>query len=230
MRSRSKFSMFALMLFLCSALVNQVSAKEYHGQQVIALDVPVDFQVEVSDCCSEHDNFLQVSAREDGAFAILTCNTNWDETPELVFQRYYIDIYDSSGSFIQEIAYTCGFDTAIEFQENELIIYFYYNVLTYDLATETFQYYSLPNGDFSSGELFLSLRASTFECGDWTYLCKKALHGYTTLTRTDGSQEQILVSYHGTPITVMSTIICPVIVIFLIFIIRMWYHKSKTNK
>lgn len=225
-----KTAMLAIVLCLISGLPIHGAAKEYHGLQGTVGNLPADFHVVDSDQCSGHENFLQVSAREDGAFAILTCNTNWNETPELVFKRYYVDIYDPSGNFIQELAFTCGFDTAIEYTEKELIIYFYYNVLTYDLEAKTFQYYALSDGDFSSGRLFSSLRASTFECGDWKYQCKKAFFGYTALTRTNGSQKQILVSYTGTPITVTNTIIRPVIVILFILSVRMLYRRHKAKK
>lgn len=211
-----------LTCILIVSLVCPAYAASYDAMTATAIELPADFQVAVSDSCSEHDIFIQAVAREDGSFAVFTYNTDIDNAPELVYKRHYIDLYAPDGSFLKEIAFTCSFESTIELTESELIVYFRDKVLTYHLELDAFTYYTLPDAEFFDSEFHIMRKQSEFECGDWKYECRTSLDGYVQLLRSNTSTNatEVLVDYDGTRINVKNIVLIPAAVIGLTFFFR----------
>lgn len=221
-------SMLALLLV---GLPTIVSAQSFGGIKTTGTyDIPENFNFTVSDTCTGHDNFLQVSVLESGRFALYTKYTDIKMNPDLVYKWTFVDIYDENGIFQEELSFYTEQDLAIELTEESLNIYFFDSVLSYDFFRKVLSGYSIPAGEAIQSGLYASLRESEFDRGGWHYICKRALHGYTALTRENQQQKQVLVSFSGTGVTLMNTAF-PALMIgivgFLLYFLILKKHKKS---
>ena len=217
-------------LFILVFLVTftlRIHAKEFEGKNVSEIDVPDSFEVVFSEHCSGHQNFKQVSPREDGSFAIYAHNTNFDETPELVFKRQYIDVFDPEGNFLYEMSFTSSQHSAIKYTSDSIIVYFYRNILLCDLDTRELTYFAIPEEEMFSSQHFIDLLADEVYSGKWLYKCKTTLDCYTKLTRSDGNYTETLLSYPGTRINLFRLGLPPIILAVTVFFI--WKKRKKRS-
>ena len=168
-------------------------------QRLSEIDLPEDLNFTVNETCSEHTYFLQATANEGGCFAIYSLHVNPNDARDFDFDKVYIDIYNSDGTFSKELSFFTSQGLTVEVDENTINIYFYTSMLVYDLTTQELSHYDIPDGAAENSGKYKRLRSKEFSVGKWTYSCEKgASDGYTKLIRSNGEQTQLLVEMPGT--------------------------------
>lgn len=189
------FFLLLVVLFLLSFPLS-VSASNYHGVTIIGeTTLPADFQFSSSDTCTGHTSFKHATARDDGGYAVCSLYTNAREDLSQVYNKHYVDIYDSNGEFVIELSYCTDLDNAVELTDEFLHIYFQTIIVSYNLNNGSLICYSIPSGATVDNGLLLELRSDTFSAGQWTYVCKGGWTEHTKLVRTNGIETQVLVEY-----------------------------------
>jgi len=195
-----KLLLFVVIFLLIS--MNYVSAFAFNVddiQRLSEIDLPEDLNFTVNETCSEHAYFLQATANEGGCFAIYSLHVNPNDARDFDFDKVYIDIYNSDGTFSKELSFFTSQGLTVEVDENTINIYFYTSMLVYDLTTQELSHYDIPDGAAENSGKYKRLRSKEFTVGKWTYSCEKgASDGYTKLIRSNGEQTQLLVEMPGT--------------------------------
>ena len=230
---------FCIFVFLLPGLLSGCTSNVESVPRLEEIELPTDLNFSVNTTCSKHKTFNQAVADETGIFA--TDSTPLE--PEDVFSDKpalaYIDIYNADGSFMKEICFTTDYSFFIELTSEYLNIYFYNNVLVYNIYTDELDNYSTPEGLATDGGLLTSLSKKSFTSGQWTYTCKRGVGGYTKLFRDDGENDQLIVEMPGTvdhltsiviPGIIMGVFICSVPPIFLYFILKKRKRKNKKTE
>lgn len=221
--------LFAALLLLASNSLF-VSASGFDTIPILeAIDLPQDLDFTVSSVCSGHAYFMQAAADPSGCCAVYSRHVDPDDYSKVDFQKVYIDIYQSDGSFLQELTFKTPFDLAFELEGKYVNIYFYKSVLVYDLTTQELFHYAIPDGAAVNGGLYKQLRSKEFTAGNWVYRCKKGFGGYVKLTRSDGEQVQVLVEMPGTG-DLWTRMILPSGAIGIVIMIIAWQVIKKQNR
>lgn len=215
-----------LLCFPCSVLATGDSAEAIEHAAVI----PEDFMFSVSNSCSQHDYFDQVSADEDGTFAVLSRYTNIKEKPDLVFRLCYVDVYSPSGEFMLELSFFTEQDLAVELNDSLVNLYFYDRTISYDIATKALSGRFIEPGASIEDGTFSRLRKTSFSVGQWEYRCKKGFHGYTQLSRTDGITSEVLISSPGSGFTLWNTLLPAVILGAGLLVMNRFLIKAKKTR
>ena len=194
-----KFTVLLIILLLFGATNNSMCFAAYITpiQRLDRIDLPQELNFAINDICTEHAYFMQAAANELGNFAIYTRHVNPKDNSDVDFNKVYIDLYHNDGKFMYEMTFTTPLDLAIELGEASVNIYFYDYMLIFDFLTQELSSYSIPEGVAVNSGLYKHLRSKSFVAGDWTYSCQKAIDGYIKLTRSNDTQEQILVEMPG---------------------------------
>lgn len=195
-----------MLLFLLSSLMISASASEaVKWENEISL--PDDFGFQERNSCSGHTYFHQAAACENGMFLTCAHHIDSDEPTKLTFKRQYIDLYNRDGSFCKEFSFCTTQDYAAELTSTHIILYFYSYLITIDLSSGELCCYDQPDVHVADNKAIEYLRQDKFTSGQWQYVCKRSLTGYTELIRTSGEETQNLVSYGETEITILDIII-----------------------
>lgn len=219
--------LFFVLSMLLGCLIN-VSALEFGGISVLKkIDVPENLNFAVRDTCAKYDHFMQVTAREDGCFAVYARQVDTGDRYIVDFEKVYIDIYNEDGYFCQELYFTTPHDLAVELTQTTVNIYFYNSVLVYDLETQELHNYAIPDGSAVNGDLYKNLRKKEFVSGDWKYSCKKTFGEYTKLVRSNENDIQIPVQLDGTDHNFWSAIIPGIGIASVGVLFREWLRKRK---
>lgn len=190
----------------------------------------------VSDTCSGHSCFDQVSLREDGWFATYTQMTgDGTQAQEGMFSRVYIDIFDSKGNIQKEIRFKYSGNVAIELLTKTVDIYLSHILLSYNWETDELEAWTIPEQSLTSSGLYFKLHADRFQQGEWIYRCHRTTHGYSELTRENGETKETLLSYSGNGVALkgeylspMVTGICVAALMFLAgFLWKIYKKKDK---
>lgn len=193
-----------ILLLLCMLILPYAETASA-AKASISKSGPYDFSrerigFEVSDTCSGHVCFAQVSVREDGWFATYTNFTKTDDPlKDSPFGRVYVDIFNEEGILQKEITFQYGNSIGIILLEETVEIYMDTMLLSYNWERDELEMYVIPSHSLSKSGLYLELHASKFQVGEWTYKCKRrSIEGYALLTRENGETTQTLLSYAGT--------------------------------
>lgn len=184
-----------LALIACIITVNAAGStreKAFLGEQAL----PSDFSFSVQDQCSTHPYFHHALAQSDGKIAVFShhIDPGWGETE--TFTRQYVDIYHTNGMLAKEFSF-CTQHTYVSALENDMLyLYFYSYVVVIDLETEELHCYDIEDA------YRYEPQPKTFQSGNWEYRCKKLHNGYATLTRTNGTTEQVIVDMSGSVFSV----------------------------
>lgn len=189
-----------------------------------------ELPLSVRDSCSDHACFLQAAAREDGAFIIVSRNHAPNKDQGKAFYQVYVDIYDSSGSFLQEFTFPCPLDFTAELSETYVHMYFYSSVLSYHIESGKLECREIPPQSLMDSGLYKELRKTTFICGEWEYRYVKKHGEYTGLIRSNGEQEQVLVDFSGTGNTFWITWIAQMALCIAIVCLWRMLKKRKQYK
>ena len=229
-KTKKSICLFAILLVLSYIRVVDVLAIENDSIPILEeIELPDDLNFSVSDTRLDHIYFEQVTAREDGSFAVYSCYHDPKNYVKGTFERKYIDIYDTDGNFLQELFFTTSQPIAAELTDETLNIYTYISVLVYDLETQELHHYSIPEGAMMDS-LYFELREEDFVSGEWTYHCEKDFDGYTKLVRNNGEQEQVLVEMPGTGNNFWNLIFPGIALGFLLLALKMVFKKAKNKK
>lgn len=217
-----------IMLFLSFIPVAYATSAAF-GIGFEEIELPKDLNFTVNDTCTGHAYFMQATANEEGAFAILSLHVNPNDYRDYDFGKLYIDLYRPDGTFYQELSLETSFGFVIELETDRLNLYFYDWLMVYDLETQELTNYEIPRGDPLFGGMN-QLRQRKFTVGDWEYTCKKDMRGYVELNRTDGIQTQTLVKMRGSG-EFLVEVILPSSIIGAVISIVAWriFRKRKTN-
>ena len=217
----------ALTCLLFLLPINAYAADRFRVPVLELVDMPADFNEQINDSCSGHSDFMQVSAQDDGAFVVYSRSMKDSKKP--TFQQVFIDVYDPEGVFVKEISFMSPQDLAVEMVDDRVVVYFYSNVYVYDLREEETYYYSSSGDHDEQYGLFSILREQPFKAGEWTYSCSKSIFDdyYTTLVRTNGENEQILVSLDGDADDLKARILPVLLGMICILSIPVLYKKLK---
>lgn len=179
--------------------------------------------------CSGHVYFEQYSVNQNQWFAVYYrySETNGENTS--VFGRAYIDIYNAAGALVKEISFDTTQEIAIEMVEDAVLVYFHTHVMAYTWEDNAICGYEMANYDSVREDIFSNLRRAEIIVGEWTYQSEKALHGYTSLTRNNGSTKQTLVELSGTKFTFQNTVL-PGLLVGVVIIIVAVVKRSSTIK
>lgn len=186
-----------------------------------------DLSLSVLNTQTEHEYFTQAAANAAGQFILVARYTNIRENQDLVFRMHYIDIFDSDGSFVQELSFLTEASFVAGITETHINLYFYDCVVSYELATQIVHYQAVLPGEFIENGTFKDLQSSSFSVGEWEYRCKKGFHGYTQLTRESGSGVEILASFPGNGYTIWNTLGAAALGALLILAIVICIKKRK---
>lgn len=187
-----------VILFLSIFPNTYVFASEDVASAVFAdYSIPEDFDFTVQDTCSEHDFFFHVSVRDDGWFAVFYRTAVQTVTENEMLSRVYIDIFNADGEFLQEISFESSDDITLELTADSLDMYFYDYMLSYSLSTREVQGFRIPDNYAVESGLSSEFQRKTFEVDGWKYECGRTLIGYTTIKRTKGNTEELLLSLSG---------------------------------
>lgn len=183
-----------VLLLLCTVARLDVSA-DNSISLIKEIQLPEFINITTNTTCSGHRFFIQASACEDGSYLITTLQID-DENPSSkeTFEKVFIDIYDSTGEFIEELSFTTTFDFAVEMTTTTVNIIFYDFVVSYNYATKECSCFEISDAT----NTFHALRKEKFVSGEWEYRCTKSpFMGYKTLTRNNGKCEQVLIDFPG---------------------------------
>lgn len=184
-----------LTLIACIMTVDAADSpreKDFLGEQAL----PSDFSFSVQDHCSTHPYFHHALAQNDGKIAVFShhIDPGWGENE--TFTRQYVDIYHTNGTPAKEYSF-CTQHTYLPVLENDtLYLYFYSYVVVIDLKTDLVHCYDIADAYRYESQ------QKAFRTGIWEYQCKKSFGKYTTLTRTDGTTEQVIVDMSGSTYSV----------------------------
>ena len=184
-------AMFAILtLIACIITANATMPtreKAFLGEQAL----PSVFSFSVQDQCSTHPYFHHAIAQKDGKIAVFShhIDPGWGENE--TFTRQYVDIYHTNGTLAKEFSF-CTQHTYVPALENDMLyLYFYSYVVVINLETEQLHCYDIEDAYRQEPQ------PKTFQSGSWEYQCKKSLNGYVTLTRTNGTTEQVIADMSG---------------------------------
>lgn len=188
----------------------------------------------VSDTCSGHSSFNQVSVREDGWFATYTQMTgNGTEPTEGMFSQVYIDIFDCDGKLQKEITFTYSGNMAIELLPDTIDIYLKEVLLSYNWGADELRAWKIPVNALTNSGLYLTMHKDRFQQGEWTYRCHRTTYGYARLTRENETRRETLLSYSGNGTRLGNQFVSPVvtagIAVGLIFFFSFLWKKRKKN-
>lgn len=180
---------FCLLLCFFSAI--SVKATNITITPISKIPLNDELKLHVSYVYEERSGFSQVSAREDGCFLLLSRSTDRSDPEKM--RRVYIDIYNEHGTFQKSLQYIspAGSDDA-ELTDTCVNVYFYRTMLSFDLKTDEFTMYVIPDNAIQESGLQEILNRREFDCGGWHYKCGASVTWYTTLTRSNGVVEEVL--------------------------------------
>ena len=230
--SNAAVKIFAVLCSLClmaAVIPFFPSAKESSIKIAYTYDVSrEDMNFSVSDSCSEHLCFEQFAVSEKGYIAVYYALTVTEEAPYGTYSRVSIDILDNSGKLIKEISFDTKVHLAVTFYDDLLVICFDTHAFTYDWNTDTLAGYRFENAD---KDLLNRLSKSEIRSGDWVYKTKKTTHGYTELTRENGTEKETLLSLPGTGFSVWKTVVTAlsVAVSSVVILVVLKKHNKKQN-
>lgn len=188
-----------LLLLICFLFPLQAAAIDFHGIDLLGnYQLLNSFSFKVSDVCSGHSSFKQVSARADGWFAVCSLHTDVDKNYAQVYSLHFVDIYDMEGNFVQELSFVTDLDNAIELTDTALNIYFQTHIVSFDLDSEAISAYTIPTRSTIENGLLFDLEKKNFVSGEWEYSCSGGWVLYSKLTRSNADGTQVLLDYSYT--------------------------------
>lgn len=217
------------LLFSCSL---GMYAFDVAGTTVVdEIEIPSDLNFKINNSRSKYNYFMQATARKDGCFAVYSRQIAASEYVGGVGEAY-IDIYDCDGTFIQELCFTTPFEVTIELTEETVNIYFYSNVLVYNLETQRLINYSIPEGFIQNSIIYENSRKKEFVSGEWTYFCESKgwLGEYVKLSRSNNNITQVLVDLPGDDFVFWKSIIIAAGICLSTVVIRECLRKHLRAK
>ena len=166
-----------------------------------------NFNFSVSDTCSSHECFYQVSAIDDGSFLLVSRYTNIKANRDLVYKLCYIDIYSPDGLFLTELSFYTDQDFVAELTDCSVEMYFYDRIITYNLDSQELHARLIQPGESIESGIYEKLQQTSFSIGEWNYLCKKGFHGLIQLIRTHKNGNELVLSFPGTGFSEWNTLI-----------------------
>lgn len=223
-----------IMVLITFSIISQCSVwasamNEHMVSSLEAIELPWELNFTVSDSCSGHVFFMQAAANDVGYFAIMSLHQNLDDLSDVDFKKVYIDIYQPDGTFLQELSFTTTQAVTLALEENAVELYFYRSVLVYDLITQELHHYAVPEDVIVNGGIPKPSSGREFTAGEWKYTCKKGYLGYVQLSRTDGTQKQILIEMPGNRHIFWEVILPGSLGAGLILILFMNYQKKRAQ-
>lgn len=222
-------------IVLCALLMFQAlpvcaSKESIDGISVdYEIQVSADYNMLIQDECSEHTHFEQATAREDGWYAVYYLTAINNQSGDEGYSRIYVDIFDASGAFYKEISFNTSSYLAIQLTQSGLLVILYDELLVFDLEQNAISAYSIPSGYGRSSGLYSQLDDPKFQSGSWIYQCKKALHGYTKLTRADGTTKQILLDLPGSGLNIWNSVVPAFTIGVFGCLLGYCFRKKKKN-
>ena len=178
--------------------VNCKCVSEIGEVQVIEqCDLPKELNLKNSKDYTTHSFFKQATAWEDGSFAICTLGNTTDGVTKNTDLKF-IDIYNTSGEFVEEISFETQSDIAIARTKNSINVFLYSEIINYNLETGQVSYYTTPEFEAYYSGYVEQLRKECFTVGEWTYSYEKCFEGYTKLIRDNGKNKQVLLEMQDT--------------------------------
>ena len=190
-----KITCSVLVLFLSFAVCRFDVLADNDISLTKEIQLPENLNVTTKATCSGHQFFMQASACENGSYLITTLLID-DKKPSSteMFEKAFIDIYDSTGEFVEELSFTTTFDFAVEMTATTVNIFFYDCVVVYNYTTKECSCFEITDAT----NTIHKLRKEKFVSGEWEYCCTKSpFMGYKTLTRNNGKIEQVLIDFPG---------------------------------
>lgn len=192
--------------------------------------LPEDLEFTESNVCSTHSYFEQAAANDSGQFLTYSHHVDFEKTSNTDWEKVYIDIYNSDGTFFKELSFKTTLDFAVEFKEAFIIIYFYNYALVYNLNNSKLHNYTIPDGIAIDNGTYKELRNKNFTAGDWEYNCKKSFPGFVKLTRSNNEQTQVLIEMPSTYKTVSKIAIPGGIIGLFGMTFTFYYFKKRDNQ
>ena len=223
------FMVLIAFLIISQCSVWASATNEHMGSSLEEIELPRELNYTVSNSCSGHLFFMQAAANEVGYFAIMSLHQNPDDLSDVDFQKFYIDIYQPDGTFLQELSFTTTQAVTLTLEENVVKLYFYSSAMEYDLVTQELHYYAVPEDVIVNGGIPKPSSGRKFIAGEWKYTCKKGYLGYVQLSRTDGTQKQILIEMPGNRHIFREVILPGSLSAGLILILFMNYQKKRAK-
>lgn len=193
MRMSRKLSVHCCILAVLVILLGSISGRAADITITPILQIPLDAELkaQVSYEYEERSGFFQAAAREDGWFLLLSRSTDHSDPEKM--RRVFIDIYDEHGVFQKSFQFIspAGSDDA-ELTDTCVNVYFYRTMLSFDLQTDAFSMYTIPDNAVQDSGLQEILTQREFDCGGWHYECRASVTWYTRLTRSNGIVEEVL--------------------------------------
>lgn len=212
------FVILLFMVFSISAL--QTSAEtDYEknitdtvGEFIVTEEIPIndDLNFEVSNTCSGHTQFEQISARDDGAFVVYSLFIPYEKNAnrEDIYVKKYIDIYNSDGEFVKELSFFSRSNYSVEYTYESLNLYNTYSSMVYNTETDELKVYLMKKEDtgaYKTSNMISSIcnknKRRRFNCGTWEYICSKNLRGQRvkiSRINMETNEKQTLVKMTGT--------------------------------
>ncbi len=233
MRTRAIFISLLTLLILT---LPSVEAAAYENIEVIA-QYPAEQEnigFIVSNECSGHSCFNQVYIRSDGWFATYT-NFSQDalSSGDSPYGKVYIDVYNADAQLQFEISVNTTENVGIILLDDTVEIYLYSSLLSYNWEKDKLNAYLIPAHALHDSGLYNELHKANFQIGEWTYHCKTGFPGYTRLTRENGSEKQVLLSYTGFQVGGVSVspmvigVSAGVIAVLLSMLVKKYKKKNK---
>lgn len=211
----------AILLLIFTGIPFDGYAEEMNGIEITGIyEIPDRFKIEEKDSCSGHDFFYQVSAREDGSFAVCCRQANHASADSGTLSTVYIDLYGPNGEFQKELIFYSPDDFAMDLSGMSLDLYYYNHIISYHLGDGELSGYQTADQAAIDSGIDKELRATDFVCGGWRYKCKRAFHGYTELIRENQDEKQILISLPGSGYSVSNTVLPAIIIGVGLLVVR----------
>lgn len=161
-------------------------------------EFPENINLYVNQNCSGHTYFLQADANENGDFVVLSHKEKYDKKNNDIFDKKYVDIYNSEGEFCFELVFTTKMNPVLRMDGDILCLIFNNNLLTFDIETEELNYYDIPGNElweYTNSEIS---QEEEFTVGAWKYKCVRNMKiGFVKLIRSNDEQSDVLIEMSG---------------------------------
>lgn len=184
------------MIFIITISVNASAKTNNKPTESQPLQIPEELDFVFHETCSGHDYFYHVAFREDGWFAVFYRTAINKLHSDEYLSRVYVDIFNDRGEFQKEVSFKTTYDIALKLTKT-LNIYFYDYMIAYDWMSDMLQIDRIPKEFAHTSGIYADFSTKELTLGEWSYTCERTLMGYHVIKRTNGKQEEILLSLSG---------------------------------
>ena len=173
-------------MILCLLVLYSATISCYAGTNTVIEGRDLEFLEEYVPIYS----FQAVTVDDSGAYAVLS---RYQKEADHSSPKWVcIEVFEPDGGFRIAFRFMDAGEDYIRLDGDMLYLYQLDRGILIDLRSRQIQRLEVGYEKGLSDEQRKELRKTSFEVGNWRYSCKRGIGGMTRLSRTDGTQTQVL--------------------------------------